>query len=165
MKKKHFVVSLMLIGIVALLSGPFAWADGTCTTFLAAKAAEAKAKNQFWQIELTMHRENVFLVSYSFGSLAPNPDGSFTGHSNQLFSDRGVSISPQGFRTGQPFDIHAADQLNLSLSPTGLLHIHYSPWNFDTSWDMSCPGPLLTKYVRGHGVVTLTFGPLFTPIQ
>ena len=88
-----------------------------------------------------MHRENINDVTYSFGVLRPNPigDGSFIGGANQLFSDRGGTIGEQAYvHLGRPFNINAADQLGLRLSPTGVLQIHYSPWNFDTTWDLSC---------------------------
>ncbi len=145
------------IVLFALAAAPSARADGTCTAFLAAKFKEAQAKNQFYNIQLSIHREDVKLVTYSAGSVAPNPDGSFTGHANQLFSDR-LTIS-------QPFNINAADQLDLRLSATGVLRVHYNPWNVDTTWDLSCSGSMLTKYLPGFGVVTLTFRDLFTPIQ
>ena len=111
--KKNLAVFLM-IAMAALLRGQAAWADGTCTQFLAAaKAAQAKAKSQWWNIEISMHRDNATFVTYSAGWLSPNSDGSFTGHSNQLFSDRNAGQ--------QPFNINALDQLDLRLSPTALL--------------------------------------------
>src|SRR6266850_4112568 len=115
------VIAAMLIVAVTPRS---ARADASCTTFLATKAAQAKG--QWYHIELTMHREDVKLVSYSYGFLAVNADGSFTGRSNQLFSDR---LAAQ-----QPFNIMAADNLDLKLSQTGVLGIPYSPWNFNTTW-------------------------------
>ncbi len=146
------------IFLFALAAAPSAKADGTCTAFLAAKLKEAQAKNQFYNVQLTIHREDIKSLTYSTGSLAPNAqDGSFVGHANQLFSDR-RAIS-------QPFNINAADQLDLRLSASGVLSIHYKPWNFDTTWDLSCTGSMLTKYLPGFGVVTLTFRDLFTPIQ
>jgi hypothetical protein len=153
--KKNLAVFLM-IGLAALLGGQAAWADGTCMQFLAGKAAQAKAKNPWWSIEISMHRENTTFVSYSAGRLVPNPDGSFRGNSNQLFSDRNAGQ--------QPFNINAADQLDLRLSPTALLSIHYNPWNFNTSWDLSCKGSMLTTYVPNYGIVTLTFRDLISPL-
>ena len=150
------LVSLM-IGLSVGAAAPAAEGrDGSCTGLLATKAQQAP-KGQWYSVELTMHREGVKLVSYSTGFLAPNPDGSFTGRANQLFSDR--TVGEQVFNAG------AADQLDLQLSRTGLLRIHYSPWNFDTSWDLSCKGSMLTTYLPGFGIVTLTFRDLFTPIQ
>ncbi len=104
-----------------------------------------------------MHREDVAFVSYSDGFLSPNGDG-FTGSGNQLFSDRSADT--------QPFDVNAADNLNWSLSRTGALRIHYHPWEFETTWEMSCnTGSVITKYVAGFGIVTLTFRELLTPVQ
>ncbi len=160
MLRKKSAVSLLAVCIVLFAVGvaPSARADGTCIAFLAAKLKEAQTKNQFYNIDLTIHREDTKFVTYSAGSLAPNAQGGgFTGRANQLFSDR-RAIS-------QPFNINAADQLDLRLSASGVLSIHYKPWNFDTTWDLSCSGSMLTKYVPGVGVVTLTFRDLFTPIQ
>ncbi len=145
------------IFLFVLAAAPSAKADGTCTAFLAAKFKEAQAKNQFYNIQLSIHREDIKFVTYSAGALAPNQDGGFTGRANQLFSDR-QAIS-------QPFNINAADQLDLRLSATGVLRVHYNPWNVDTTWDLSCSGSMLTKYLPGFGVVTLTLRDLFTPIQ
>src|SRR6266702_3237707 len=151
-------ISLLAVGIFlfTMAGASSARADGTCTAFLAAKLREAQTKNQVYKIELFMHREDTKLVTYSAGFLGPNTqDGSFAGRANQLFSDR--QAGPQ------PFNINAADQLDLQLSATGVLHIHYKPWNFDTTWDLSCSGSILTKYLPGFGVVTLTFRDLFAP--
>ena len=100
-----------------------------------------------------MHREGIKLVSYSAGYLTPKQNGSFSGASNQLFSDR--------TNNGQLFDVNQVDSLELNLSPTGLLHIYYRTWNFDTTWDLSCKGAMMTKYVPYHGIVTLTFREAF----
>jgi hypothetical protein len=141
----------------ALAAASSARADSTCSAFLAGKLREAQAKNQWYNIELSIVREDTKFVSYSAGSLSPNHgDGGFTGRANQLFSNR-QAIS-------QPFNINAADQLDLRVSATGVLGIHYKPWNFDTSWDLSCSGSVMTKYLPGFGVVTLTFRDLFFPI-
>jgi hypothetical protein len=72
--------------LVCVGSTPSAWADGTCTAFLGAKFKEAQAKNQFYNIQLSIHREDIKFVTYSAGALAPNQDGGFTGRANQLFS-------------------------------------------------------------------------------
>lgn len=149
-------VTLVRLLMIGLLSAPsIAAADSSCGSLIAEKAKQANG--QWYKVEITMHRENVKFVSYSVGALAPNSDGSFAGHSNQIFSDR---MSGQ-----QPFNINAADNLDLKLSKTGLLQIHYKPWNFDTSWDLSCKGSVLTTYVPGFGIVTLTFRDQFIPIQ
>jgi hypothetical protein len=147
------VVAGSVVGVGT--AAPSARFDPSCTALLAARNKQA-GRGQAYNIELTMHRESAKLVTYSSGFLSPNADGSFAGASNQLFSDR--------FAGGQPFSMNAADQLNLNLSPTGLLRIHYSPWNFDTSWDLSCRGSMLTAYLPGFGIVTLTFRDLFFPI-
>ena len=146
------VISTVLL--VAIAPG-LVWADASCTTLLASKSAQAKG--QWYDIELTIHRENVKFVTYSSGFLEPQADGSFLGGSNQLFSDRSTGQ--------QPFNINAADRLHLRLSPTALLRIHYTPWNFDTSWDLSCKGSMLTTYVPAFGIVTLTFRNLISPLR
>ena len=159
----------LVIGVALLLaveSKP-AQADASCTALLASKWQQvnkfnpSQPGNARYTIELTMHRENVNFVTYSHGYLAPLSGGFFSGDANQLFSDRGVT--PQSIPVGQPFNINAADQLKLNLSPTGVLKIHYSPWNFDTAWDLSCKGSVLTTYLPNFGVVTLTFRNLFSP--
>jgi hypothetical protein len=156
MGRRKSVIALGALGL-ALAAASSARADSTCTTFLAAKLREAQAKNQWYNIELSMHREDIKFVSYSAGFLSPNHgDRGFTGRANQLFSNR-QAIS-------QPFNINAADQLDLRLSATGVLSIHYNPWNFDTTWDLSCSGSVMTKHLPGFGVVTLTFRDLFSPI-
>jgi hypothetical protein len=160
MPQRKSAISLLAIAtfLFAVLATLSARADPTCTAFLAAKLTEAQTKGQWYNIELSMHREDTKFVSYSAGSLAPNAqDGSFTGHANQLFSDR--------LAGSQPFNISAADQLDLRLSASGVLSIHYEPWHFDTTWDMPCRGSMLTNYLPGFGVVTLTFHDLFTPIR
>src|SRR5712692_6849395 len=146
MSPRKSAVSLLAVGIIlfTMAAAPSARADGTCTAFLAAKFKEAQAKNQFYRIELFIHREDTKLVTYSAGFLEPNAqDGSFTGRTNQLFSDRQAG--------SQPFNINAADQLDLRLSASGVLSIHYKPWNFDTTWDLSCSGSMLSRYVPGFG--------------
>ncbi len=158
MRKNNLVSLLFAIAATVLVSAgsPSAQADNSCANYLAGKAKQAQATGQWFTVELTMHREDAKLVTYSIGFLSPNSDGSFSGRANQLFSDR--KPAPQ------PFSSNASDQLDLRLSPTGLLQIHYNPWNFDTSWDLSCKGSVLTTYVPNFGIVTLTFRELFTPI-
>src|SRR6266581_2613540 len=155
-RKSSFSLLAVSILLFAVATGPSARADGTCTAFLGAKVKDVQNTKQSYKIELFIHREDTKLVTYSAGFLGPNTqDGSFAGRANQLFSDR--QAGPQ------PFNINAADQLDLQLSATGVLHIHYKPWNFDTTWDLSCSGSILTKYLPGFGVVTLTFRDLFAP--
>jgi hypothetical protein len=159
MRNKHLVSFLLAIAatLLVLAGSPLAQADDSCAGYLASKVKQAQKAGQWFTVELTMHREDAKLVTYSIGSLSPNSDGSFSGRANQLFSDR--KPAPQ------PFSSNAADQLDLRLSPTGQLQIHYNPWNFDTSWDLSCKGSMLTTYVPNFGIVTLTFRELFFPIR
>src|SRR5215468_2091030 len=97
------IILLMIIPQVAL-------ADGTCTALVASKWNQAYPNGEWYNVELTMHREDVTFVSYSGGWLQPQPDGSFSGGLNQLFSDRWAG--------NQPFNINAADWLQVKLSPT-----------------------------------------------
>jgi hypothetical protein len=139
-----------------LAAGQAAWADSSCAGFLAGKTSAVTPPWGGYNIELTLHREDVKWVSYSKGTLSPNGDGSFSGSANQLFSDR--------FASSQPFDNSQADQLSLRLSPTGFLSAHSITWNFDTGWDLSCHGSTLTTYVPSFGVLTLTFRDVFYTI-
>src|SRR6266481_346008 len=155
-RKSSFSLLAVSILLFAVATGPSARADGTCTAFLAAKVKDVQNTKQSYKIELFIHREDTKLVTYSAGFLGPNAqDGSFTGRANQLFSDRQAGT--------QPFNINTADQLDLRLSASGVLSIHYKPWNFDTTWDLSCSGSMLSRYVPGFGVVTLTFRDVFAP--
>src|SRR5260370_4224640 len=123
MLQSKSAVSLGWIGILLFAGAvaPSARADGTCTAFLATKLKEAQAKNQIYNIEVFIHREDAKLVTYSAGSLAPNQDGSFSGHANQLFSDR--------LAGSQPFNISAGDQLDLRVCATVVLRIRYMRCN------------------------------------
>lgn len=136
--------------MVALVLAPLgeARADGTCTAVVASYANSVS--NGWYDFELTMHRTDIGLVTYSRGTIQKYNSTSWPlwGSSNQLFSDR--------FAGSQPFNINAADQLTVYLSTTGQLYIYYQPWNFSTSWDMSCSGNTFTKIIPGFGVVTLT---------
>ncbi len=143
------LLTVMSSGLVITTTSQSARADSSCTALLANKVQQAN-NSHYYVIEMTMHREDINFVTYSKGYLAPNLDGSFSGHSNQLFSDRRT-------QSGQPFDENQADQLDLSLSQTGILYIYYHPWNFSTTTDMSCKGSLLTTYIPNSGVITLTF--------
>ena len=155
--KKHLLIRALFVALlaaVALIPSQAVLADSGCTAFLAGKTR--LAFGQSYHVQLTVHRETVPLVSYSEGWLAPNGDGSFYGYGDQLFSDR-LAVS-------QPFNVNAADRLDWYLSPSGTLRIHYHPWEFETTWDLSCTtGTLLTKYVSGFGLVTLTFRDRFSP--
>jgi len=122
--------------------------DESCLALIKEKTRDANGVAH--PIELTMHREQEKLVTYSTGSLSAVAGGGLSGTANQLFSDRSGPGS-------QPFNLAAADQLDLTLTPTGSLHIHYKPWNFDTDWALSCKGSLMTSYLQNFGVVTLTF--------
>lgn len=151
----RMITAFSLLSTLASLAiaEPSARADASCIAPLQQRTAQTGTYPYFgWTFEMTIHREDVELVTYSSGTLQPNGSGGFFGVSNQLFSDRHVSGNYL-----QTFDYAQRDNLSLSLSPTGLLHIHYSPWNFDTDWDMSCSGPIVTRRVPGVGVVTLTF--------
>ncbi len=152
----YLASSLAWFLIATLLSFPgIAAADSSCVNPLAKKWASLAA-DESYGIEITMHRETKY-VSFSDGWLTAAPNGGFTGKSNQLFSDR--------LAGSQPFNINAADNLDLKLSSTGMLSIHYRPWNFDTSWDLSCKGSLLTAYVPTIGVITLTFRDKRPPLR
>ena len=140
---------LALSSTVVALERP-ARADASCSALIAGKLDYLTRHGGSFAVEMTMHRENIAAVSYSSGSLwRDSRTGHLIGGSNQLFSDR---------RSGaQPFNVNAGDRLELDLSPDGLLHIYYATWRFETDWDMSCQGPVVTKYLPGFGVVTLTF--------
>ena len=117
---------------------------------LAEKLAQMEQGAKDWRIDMTMHR-TIDLVTYSVGQLRFSESG-FTGTANQLFSDR--------FRDGQPFASNQADELDVTLSPTGSLHLTYRTWNFDTTWQLTCQGPFLSAYLPDHGIVTLAFRAL-----
>src|SRR5438309_1583036 len=79
---------MALVGTtLCLLAGQMAWADSSCTAFLAAKVDAARATGQWYHIELTMHREDISFVTYSAGFLSPgnsgNYGGGFYGRANQ----------------------------------------------------------------------------------
>lgn len=158
MKTNRVTLCLSILGATILLMAvpQIALADNTCNALIASNWNQANTNSQWYNVELTIHREDVKLVEYSSGWLAPNADGSFSGGSNQLFTDR--------LAGNQPFDINQADWLDLGLSPSGSLTINYHPWNFSTTWDLSCQGSMLSTYLPGFGRVTLTFRDLFYPI-
>ncbi len=144
----HGVVAVSL-GVL-LLAGTSAHADASCTALVQSKVAYIQQYGGFYYMDMSMHREDVSWVSYSSGLIGWDQVGSgLTGNSNQIFSDR---------RSGsQPFDINQQDQLSFDLSSNGLLHIHSITWGFDTYWDMSCQGELVTRYFPGFGTITLAF--------
>jgi hypothetical protein len=146
----------MLIALAALAGD--AAADASCNAPLSSRISELARRRGCYAVQMTMHRENVALVSYSEGILClPSGGHTLQGRANQLFSDR---------RSGrQGFTIDQADELTLRLDTSGRLQIHYQPWNFDTAWDMACVGSLVTRYIPGHGVVTLSFGEYIPPIR
>lgn len=152
-------ISWLCLAVAVLGSRP-ALADDSCTAFLADKYNQAQAQGQWWHIQMTMHREDVPLVTFSDGFLSPNTnDTGLSGRSNQLFSDR--------FAQGgtQPFDINSSDFLDLYMSSTALFRIHYHPWEFETTWDFSCKtGSVMVSYQPGFGLITVTFRELVTPI-
>jgi hypothetical protein len=150
----------MIIGTLALaLASTAAHADSTCTQLISNVNATLNSQGGYYDFEMTMHRTDVGLVTYSSGALwknGSNPAWPLVGTSNQLFSDR---------RSGnQPFNFNAADQLTPYISPSGALYIYYNTWRFSTQWDMSCVGNTLTKIVPGFGVVSLTFRSWRPPI-
>jgi hypothetical protein len=140
-----------------LLSPAPARADATCTSLIAQKAAALDGLSASFDIDVTMHREGVDLVTYSRGGVREGGGGWIHGYANQLFSDR--------MNQTQPFDASAPDALEIWISPYGELYLYYQPWNFWTTWDMSCGGEFMTRYVPGHGVVTLAFRALVRDIQ
>jgi hypothetical protein len=157
MNTRKLALSLFTLLAGLAIAEPSARADPSCSALLQDRIAQSSS-TQGWQIEMTIHREDVAFVTYSSGALYNFGSGNLTGYANQLFSDR-RTVNNQ-----QPFNASQSDSLYIQLSPSGLLHIHYSPWNFDTDWDMSCQGTVMTKYLPGIGVVTLTFRRLVTII-
>lgn len=157
---RKYLLQISLLGGVAMLCSHSVWANDSCTAFLADKYDQAQAQGQWWHIQMTIHREDVPLVTYSDGFLSPNTDDTgLSGRSNQLFSDR----FPQGGT--QPFDLNSSDFLDLYMSSTALFRIHYHPWEFETTWDFSCnTGSVMVSYQPGFGLITVTFRELFTPI-
>ena len=128
-----------------------AHADASCTALVTSMTNTLKQSGGYYMFDMTMHRTDVAFVSYSSGSvgLLNNTSWPLYGTSNQLFSDR--------YNGSQPFNINAADQLQVWIGSTGSLYIYYKPWNFATNWDMSCSSTTITRNLPGVGVVTLTF--------
>jgi len=139
----------MSLGML-LFTGTRAHADASCTSLVQSKVAYIQQYGGFYYMDMSMHREDVSWVSYSSGIISWDQVGSgLSGNSNQIFSDRRSGI--------QPFDINQRDELSFDLSSYGFLHIHSITWGFDTFWDMSCQGELVTKYFPGFGTITLAF--------
>jgi hypothetical protein len=133
--------------------------DATCPAMISSINGTLNAQGGYYNIEMTMHRSDVKLVSYSSGFVNSNnnTDWPLTGSSNQLFSDR--------LNGDQPFNINAADQLTFWISASGRLYIYYNTWNFTSDWDLSCYGSnLMSAVIPGFGVVTLTFRDWVIPI-
>jgi len=149
-------VNVALLGSLAIaLSPQSAHADATCNALIQDKIAYLTANGGFFDVELTMHREERSWVFYGKGYLQLS-GAQLAGGSNEIFSDR---------RNGsQPFDISQADQITFTLNSNGLLSVHNVTWEFDESWDFSCPGNLLTTYLPNAGVVTMTFRSWEAPI-
>jgi len=155
--RKVAIRSAIAIAAWGLTSLP-ARADSSCTPLVNNIYNALNTYGGSYTFEMTMHRTGVKLVTYSDGAVRASgiPVWLLRGSSNQLFSDRTSGT--------QPFNINAADSLTVSFSASGRLRIFYSPWNFTTTWDMSCQGNVMTKNVPGHGVVTVTFRDHVAPI-
>lgn len=132
---------------LSLITPAIAHADASCQQLVADQAATLGRIPTWLSIDMTMHRDTLDLVTYSQGRLVESFDGWLRGYANQLFSDR--------MNANQPFDVDASDDIEIFISPSGELILHYQTWDFWTSWDMSCQGNLMTQYIPGHGVVTL----------
>jgi hypothetical protein len=141
------------MGTTLLLAGVSqpALADDSCAPLIAWLTQQLPSSAYFYYVQYTMHREDVPLITHSDGIMSPDGSGGFGGGGDQLFSDRTAE-------NGQPFDINQADHLDWALSPNGRLWIHYHPWEFETTWDMTChTGRVLSTYVPGFGVFSLSF--------
>jgi hypothetical protein len=158
MRVLHFLgtLALALAGVTATSQN--AHADASCTALVSNVANTLNQSGGYYDFEMTMHRTDVALVSYSSGTLGRSGNASWplSGSSNQLFSDR---------RSGnQPFNINAGDTLSPWISTSGVLYIYYNTWRFSTQWDMQCTGSTLTRIVPGFGVVSLTIRAWHPPI-
>jgi hypothetical protein len=146
----RFVLGLTIVVGVAVAGPGRARADASCSSLVTSMANQLNQHGGAYDFELTIHRTDVWLVTYSAGTL--HGTGSFdwpaTGTANQLFSDR---------RSGnQRFNASAADTLTPWISATGQLFIFYNTWNFSTTWDLSCSGSTFTANVPNVGIVSLT---------
>jgi hypothetical protein len=156
--KTTFAAAITFAAVVSMGS---ARADATCPALINSVVNTLQSKGGgYYNVEMTMHRTDVALVTYSNGRVAL--DGTYAGwpllgYTNQLFSDR--------LNGSQRFNQNAADQLTIYISETGLLYIYYDTWHFVTDWDMSCTGNTLTKVIPGFGVVSFTFRNWATDVQ
>ncbi|XXX82427.1 hypothetical protein WMF30_27100 [Sorangium sp. So ce134] len=144
------LLSLFTFLASVAVAEPFARADESCRALVQDRVSQIYGQLG-WEINITIHRDGVRQVTYSRGWLR-NINGALGGAADQLFSDRVSAADPS-----QPFDADSADNLLVDISPTGVLYIRYFPWRFSTAWDMACEGPVMTRYIPGIGVVTLTF--------
>ncbi len=162
MKTNALFVGSATLALALALAPSEARADTTCSAFVQQTVQKLKTSGGWYDFDLTMHRTNTPLVSYSHGTMwltgTGNEYWALTGQSNQLFNDR--------YNGNQPFGINAADTITPYISTDGRLYIYYNTWNFSTDWDMGCvDGNVMTKYIPGHGVVTLTLRGWNAPIQ
>lgn len=159
MRTIHAILGTFALAVVGVsATSTTAHANSTCTTLVNTITNTLAQSGGYYDFEMTMHRTDVALVTYSSGTLwrSGNSFWPLTGNSNQLFSDR---------RAGnQPFNFNAADLLTPWISTSGLLYIYYNTWNFTTQWDMGCSGNTLTQIIPNFGVVTLSFRAWHPPI-
>jgi hypothetical protein len=149
MFRRLVTISNLAVATLVALPGVHARADESCRALISQKKRELPS-GWAYNAELTMHSESNPSVSYSRGQLRSRGVGFETlGAFDQSFSDRRRG-------DGQPFDINQADQQFLTVSDTGLVRVQFRTWNFETTWDMSCKGSVLTTYAPGWGVITLT---------
>lgn len=151
-RSANVLIKSAIISSALLAATQSARADSSCTTLVANMANQLNSYGGVYDFELTIHRTDIWLVTYSKGTLHGTGIGGAawpaTGSANQLFSDR---------KNGsQPFNINAADTITPWISSTGQLYIYYNGWNFSTTWDMSCSGSTFTRNVPGVGIVSLT---------
>jgi hypothetical protein len=135
--------------VASALAARSAHADSSCTTLMTSVANQLNTHGGVYEFELTMHRTDIYTVTYSKGTLHGTGGSPWiaTGSANQLFADR---------KNGsQPFNINAADSLTPWLSSTGQLFIFYNTWNFSTTWDMSCSGGTMSVTLP-TGIMLLT---------
>jgi hypothetical protein len=140
----------VVMGGVLVAATQRAHADSSCTSLVTSMANQLNTNGGMYDFELTMHRTDVALVTYSKGTLHGTGGTPWiaTGTANQLFSDRKNGA--------QPFNINAADTITPWISSSGQLFIFYNTWNFSTTWDMTCSGSTFTQNVPGFGIVSLT---------
>lgn len=156
---RQYALRVALVILMGGLTSMSAWANSTCTTLVNSIHDTLNRDGGDYTFEMTMHRTGVALVTYSSGYVykSGNSYWPLTGWSNQLFSDR--------YTGNQRFNANAADTLTPWFSVNGDLYIYYNTWHFSTQWDMSCQGNVMTQYIPGHGVVTVTFRDHQPPIQ